>query len=78
MQPNLNSIFIIITTLFLFIDSIFSIFYITKQTGDNSDVKKTAIAFNSITLSLSIIIFIGYIYLLNKSDKSVDINNLFS
>lgn len=78
MQPNLNSIFIIITTLFLFIDSIFSIFYITKQTSDNSDVKKTAIAFNSITLSLSIIIFIGYIYLLNKSDKSVDINNLFS
>jgi hypothetical protein len=53
---NTAEIIIIFITIWLFIDSIFSIVYITKQKEDNTDVKKTAIAFNSITLGISVLL----------------------
>ena len=52
----------IIVCLFLIVDSSFSLFYITKQKSDNSDVKKTAIAFNSITLAIAVLMIGVFIY----------------
>lgn len=55
---NPFSILYIVMALFLIVDSSFSLVYITKQKDDKTDTKKTAIAFNSITLAVAILMII--------------------